>query len=258
MDRTAWIAVALCVLGLVLWEVYVAKQMQPRPTTTAQAPPAPAASVSATPTTTASPTVSPSPAETASAFAEKIESLRNSDVELHLTNRGGGIKEVALLNQVAEKGQRVTLNARENIPIGAILDQPATPVLTEFTASRTADGLLQYEGATQEQITIRKKFGFAKSPEAKDNFVIDMDVDIQNGGTKPYKNSGYFVALGSAAPIHRKRLSFVHSTRLVHQADGPRAWTSGGSAPVAVFSVWVNIRPVHTTKKILQAQNGRR
>ena len=31
MDRTAWIAVALCVIGLVLWELYLAKQTPPRP-----------------------------------------------------------------------------------------------------------------------------------------------------------------------------------------------------------------------------------
>jgi len=27
MDRTAWIVVALCVIGLVVWEIYLAKQM---------------------------------------------------------------------------------------------------------------------------------------------------------------------------------------------------------------------------------------
>jgi len=31
MDRTAWIVVVLCVVGLVVWEVYLAKQMAPRP-----------------------------------------------------------------------------------------------------------------------------------------------------------------------------------------------------------------------------------
>jgi YidC/Oxa1 family membrane protein insertase len=106
MDRTAWIVVALCVIGLVAWQIYVAKQMPPRPV------PVNAASGQASPTATpkvldasappATPETSPETAEPAPSFAEKIETLRNSDVELRLTNRGGGIKEAVLLRQVAE------------------------------------------------------------------------------------------------------------------------------------------------------------
>ena len=44
-------------------------------------------------------------------FAEKTETLRNSDVELHLTNRGGGIAEAVLLNHMAEDDKHVTLNS---------------------------------------------------------------------------------------------------------------------------------------------------
>src|ERR1044072_4863789 len=98
MDRTAWIVVALCVVGLVVWEFYLTKQMAPRS--------APLRVTSAQTSPTATPTiVAPSPLPTAVAeatpgstpgpsFTEKIETLRNSDVEVHLTNRGGGIKEL--------------------------------------------------------------------------------------------------------------------------------------------------------------------
>ena len=65
------------------------------------------------------------PREPVPSFAEKIETLRNSDVELRLTNRGGGIKEAVLLKQVAEKGQRVVLNSAQSAPIGAIIEQPS-------------------------------------------------------------------------------------------------------------------------------------
>src|ERR1700724_4735009 len=115
MDRTAWIAVALCVIGLVLWEVYLAKQTQRKralanapaqfsPTSTA------AANASASPLATAAPSVVPKVTEPIPSFPEQVETLRNSDVELHLTNRGGGIKEAVLLNLVAEKRERVCLN----------------------------------------------------------------------------------------------------------------------------------------------------
>ena len=221
MDRTAWIVVALCVIGLVLWEFYLAKQMGPRPAPASVAPGRPSASATPailapsplpTPVAEAEPSSTPTPS-----FAEKIETLRNSDVELRLTNRGGGIKEAVLLKQIAEKGQRVVLNSDQSAPIGAILEQPSTPMLPEFTASAQPDSV-QFERTTAEQVAIRKKFFFEKSPENKDNYVIEMDVDLENRGDKPYQSSGYFVALGSAAPIHPR--DYPSYTRLVWCIDG--------------------------------------
>ena len=222
MDRTAWIVVALCVIGLVAWQIYVAKQMPPRPA------PVNVASGQASPTATpkvfeaspppATPETTPKTAEPVPSFAEKIETLRNSDVELRLTNRGGGIKEAVLLRQIAEKGQRVVLNSAQSAPIGAIIEQPSAPTLPEFTASTESNSVVQFEGTTAEQVAIRKKFFFEKSPENKDDYVIEMDVDLENRGSKPYQNAGYFVALGSAAPIHPK--DYPSYTRLIWCVDG--------------------------------------
>src|SRR5436190_24014328 len=196
MDRTAWIVVIFCVIGLVLWQIYAAKQMSPRPA------PINAASGQALPTATpkvfeaspppAVPGATPKSSEPVSSFAEKIETLRNSDVELRLTNRGGGIKEAVLLRQVAEKGQRVALNSAENAPIGALIEQPSAFTLSEFTASAESDSVVQFERTTAEQVSIRKKFFFQQSPEKKDNFVVEMDVDLETRGAKPYQNAGYF------------------------------------------------------------------
>jgi YidC/Oxa1 family membrane protein insertase len=223
MDRTAWIAVALCVIGLVVWEIYLAKQMAPRPAPVGVVPgqtsPSPtpailAPSPSPTPVTEAA----PSSGEAVPSFAEKIQTLRNSDVELRLTNRGGGIKDAVLLRQIAEKGQRVVLNSDQSAPIGAIIEQPSAPTLPEFTASAESDSVVRFERTTAEQVVIRKRFFFEKSPENKDNYVIEMDVDLENQGDQPYENGGYFVALGSAAPIHSK--DYPSFTRLVWCIDG--------------------------------------
>src|SRR2546430_794858 len=236
MDRTAWIAVALCVIGLVLWEVYLAKQTQRKPAlATAPAhfppPPTPTTNASASPLATAAPSVAPKVAEPIPSFPEQVETLRNSDVELRLTNRGGGIKEAVLLNHVAEKGERVVLNSAECAPIGTIIEQPSAPALAEFTASHESNATVQFERTTAEQVTIRKKFFFPKSAETKDNFVVEMDVDLQNAGPNPYVNNGYFVALGSAAPIHPK--DYPSYTRLVWCIDGKAkgidvGWFGGG------------------------------
>src|SRR5207253_6866524 len=93
----------------------------------------------------ATPETTPKTAEPVPSFAEKIETLRNSDVELRLTNRGGGIKEAVLLRQVAEKGQPVVLNSAQSPPIGAIIEQPSTSALAEFTASTELDSAVQFE-----------------------------------------------------------------------------------------------------------------
>ena len=223
MDRTAWIVVALCVIGLVVWEVYLAKQMAHRPapagvTPTQVSPSAAPTIFGPSPSTTPVVEATPGAHEPAPSFAEKIETLRNSDLELHLTNRGGGIKEAVLLRQIAEKDQRVVLNSNQTTPIGAIIEQPATPALAEFTVSAGSDSVVQFERTTDEQLRIRKKFQFQKSSEEKDNYVIEMNVDLENRSDKPYQNGGYFVALGSAAPIHPR--DYPSFTRLVWCIDG--------------------------------------
>ena len=222
MDRTAWIVVAACVIGLVSWQIYVAKQMPSRPA------PVNVASGQASPTATpkvfeatpspAEPEATPKSADSVPSFPEKTETLRNSDVELRLTNRGGGIKEAVLLRQIAEKGQQVVLNSGQSAPIGAIIEQPSAPTLPEFTASTESNSLVQFERTTEDQVVIRKKFSFEKSSETKDNYVIEMDVDLENRGSKPYQTAGYFVALGSAAPIHPK--DYPSYTRLAWCIDG--------------------------------------
>src|SRR5215469_17974127 len=175
MDRTAWIVVGLCVIGLVLWEFYLAKQMGPRPAPVNGAPrqafaTATPAIVAASPSPTATPETAPTSVEPVPSFTEKIETLRNSDVELRLTNRGGGNAEAVLLNQIAEDDRRVIVNSPKHTPIGAIVDDPAKPTLQEFTLTRESDASLRCERATPDGITIRKKFSLLESKQKKDNF----------------------------------------------------------------------------------------
>src|SRR5207245_6321326 len=129
------------------------------------------------------------------------------------------------LKQVDEKGQHVVLNSAESAPIGAIIEQPSAPALPEFTASTESDSVVQFERTTSEQVSIRKKFFLQQSSEKKDNFVAEMDVDLVNRGAKPYRSAGYFVALGSAAPIHAK--DYPSYTRLVWCIAHDITWYRG-------------------------------
>lgn len=218
MDRTAWIAVILCVLGLLAWQIWTSRQAVPHPALVAS--PSPGVSPAATEATAQAASTAPAPPATAATaatnapaeFAEQTETLRSSDVELRFTNRGGGIAQAILPNYPAEHGENVTLNSPARLPIGAIVDDPAAPLLPEYKIGREADALtLEY--VTPEQVTIRKKFSFATTNEKKENFVVKLDIDFVNHGSKPYANSGYFFTVGSAAPIHAN--DYPSYTRLV-------------------------------------------
>src|SRR5438874_9288121 len=170
MDRTAWIVVILCVIGLLTWTWWTSKHQPPRPVPPALSPtplPLATASASAAPLTPPSPTAAATAtpgAQATPAFAEKAKILRNDDVELRLTNRGGGIAEAVLLNHIGQGDQRVVINSRDQMPIGAMVEQPAAPKLDEFALSREPDGSIKCE-QNSNNLTIRKKFFFPPSKE---------------------------------------------------------------------------------------------
>jgi YidC/Oxa1 family membrane protein insertase len=247
MDRTAWSVIVFCAIGLVAWEWWLAKHPPPRPVpaTTALSP-APTAPAAISPTAGASsapaapiPSATPSTTPTAApAFAEKTEALRNDDVEIRLTNRGGGITEAVLLNHLGQDDQRVVINSKEQMPIGAIVEKPEAPNLDEFTLSRDADGSFKCE-RTADNVAIRKKFFFPPSKEKKDNFLVEMDVDLVNSGAQPYSNPGYYVALGAAVPTHPR--DYPYYTRLVWCLDGKAKgidvnWFGGGGGVFGIGS----------------------
>ncbi|MDQ6625319.1 MAG: membrane protein insertase YidC [Verrucomicrobiota bacterium] len=227
MDRQAWIAVTVCVLGLIGWQFYMTSHAPPR------VAPMPAASP-AVETATASPTASlaasaapaaanpPSSsvaAETLQPYVEKTESIRNGDIELRLTNRGGGISEAHLLNHKAEKGEEgIVLNSASRLPIGAILEDPAAPALPEFAITRQPDGSVQLERATPQGVTVRKRFAISPDTAKKDNYLSEFQVEFRNDGAEAYRNPGYFIALGSVLPIHPRDLPAY--TRMVWYAGG--------------------------------------
>ena len=214
MDRQAWVAIVLCVIGLAAWQVYVAKQAPPLPAKVLAAPspsvapgtmpvPSPAAAPDAESHPAESSVPPPAPAPTPAPFVEQTTTLRSADLELLLTNRGGGIAEAVLPKHRGEDGRPVKLNARSRLPIGALFEKPAAPLLEEFTIV-PGQGSVQFERALPEGMKLRKKFTLP--PNEKDSYVAQLEVDFQNGGATAFSQPGYFIALGSAAPIHRNDL----------------------------------------------------
>ena len=77
---------------------------------------------------------------------------------------------------------------------------------------------MQFERTLPNNVTLRKKFSLPAPPNEKDNYVAQMEVDFRNDGAAVYSNPGYFVALGSAAPIHRNDMP--NYTRLTWCING--------------------------------------
>ncbi|MEO5719495.1 MAG: membrane protein insertase YidC [Chthoniobacterales bacterium] len=239
MDRQAWIAIALCIAGLIGWQVYMVKHPTVPPAKVVAAPtsavgrdsvepgggsasPGPGVAPGSTesrPTGAGAPfdAATPVPTATPAAFVEKTMTLRNADLELLLTNRGGGIAEAILPKHKGENGAPVKLSRLQRLPIGALVEKPAAPVLEEFSVL-PGQGSVQFERALSSNVQLRKKFSVPAPPNAKDNYVAQLDLDFQNNGTTAYTNPGYFVALGSAAPIHHNDLP--NYTRVTWCIDG--------------------------------------
>lgn len=189
------------------------------------APAIPSAPTAPVPAASAAPSPEPTPA-----FAEKTESLRNNDVDLRLTNRGGGIQEAVLLKNMAEHGDPVVINQDSAVPIGVIINDPKSAALSEFSLLKEADNSVRAE-RSEQGLSIRKRFFFTHL-EAKDNYILEMDVDFRNDGTQPYQRPNYFVTLGSAQPIHAGDWSTY--TRMAWSIDGKMKsqnveWFGGGS-----------------------------
>ncbi|HZR78221.1 MAG TPA: membrane protein insertase YidC, partial [Chthoniobacterales bacterium] len=144
--------------------------------------------------------------------------------------RGGGIQDAVLINHLGQDRDRVTLNSKEQVPIGAIIEKPDAPALDEFTLATETDGGVKAERNSNGVVT-RKKFFFPPGKEKKDNFLVEMDLDVVNSGPQPYTNPDYYLALGSAAPIHPR--DYPYYTRLVWCIDGKAKgidvnWFGGG------------------------------
>ncbi|HJT45765.1 MAG TPA: membrane protein insertase YidC, partial [Chthoniobacterales bacterium] len=174
-------------------------------------------------------TTAPSPAATIPPDEVKLERLSNPDVDLDLTNVGGGIGKATLRHHKAEGDQPVVLNEHSNTPIGAIIENPESLALQKWDVARFENGVA-FAYKNPQGLTIRKKFFLPETKDKKDDFLVELDVDWVNEGAAPYAAT-YYVGLGSAAPIHPRDYSYY--TRLVWSIDGKAKgidvnWFGGG------------------------------
>jgi YidC/Oxa1 family membrane protein insertase len=208
MDRTAWIAITLSVIGLVAWQVYYSSHY----------PPVTAAAHVASASPTAAPAAEGQPAAVAGAHVEdahaapaadqtpeKIETVRTAQLEVQFTNLGGGIAEVIPLGHqnLVEGGLDIQLNHTGHIPIGAVSFKAGEETRLPYTMTRDGNSV-SFERATPDGLKIDKDFSFNWQGDAKQIPAIDCKITFTNTNAAPYSSGDYYVYAGSASPIHRR------------------------------------------------------
>ena len=196
MDRKAWIAIILSIVGLAAWQWYYVK------TYSREAPPVASQPVAESPTPTVAPVATPTPELKTAAPAAESESLYSSSAEYVFSNDSGGIERAGLLLHFAENREPVFLNSSRTTPIGAIGDSPPE-VWGGFAMQTNPDkGEAVFTRKDDDGLEITKRFTLPGSGTKDGTYVVRMDLTFRNTGSADVMRKGYFVSAGGAAPIH--------------------------------------------------------
>jgi len=214
MDRQGWIAVVLCIAGLVAWQWFYVQNYpkQPEvPVPVAVATPTPEAPLPAAPAPAAlSPATNDAPS-----ISAREESLATKKAEYIFSNDAGGIERAILLLHLGEEKQAVFLNGSRAMPIGAM----------GFDAGRIAggfdmeinrgDGAAIFRKTESDGLEITKRFT-VPADDAADPYLVKLAVEFRNPTDKPISRAAYFVSTGGAAPIHPKDLPMYTKFKWMH------------------------------------------
>ena len=214
MDRKAWIAVILSVLGLAAWQWYYVK-------TYSRKPPAVSAKAPASPSPSVAPALTPPPKEESSALEAQSQTLHSPNAEYVFSNDKGGIERAVLLLHLGENKQAISLNGSRTMPIGAVGEIPAE-AWGGFTMQADPEtGQAVFTKRDADGLEITKRFVVPQSGAKDGTYVVRMQLIFQNGGNSDLQRKGYFVSTGGAAPIHRNDLpmytkfDWMHGTKFV-------------------------------------------
>ena len=231
MDRKAWIAISLSVVGLFAWQWYVGTYITPAQQAAAAAAAAAAPAVTpvtpeaaatpagsnAIPASSATPT-SPAGTATHPVMTARAESLSAEGAEFVFNNDAGGIEQVILLMHRGENQQSVSLNRDRGMPIGALGFNPGeVSGGFEMNADHTK-GEVTFSKTAPDGLEITKRFVLPPASEKNRLYIVNLEVSFRNPGATEMQVPPFFIGTGGAAPIHQSDLPMY--TRF--------DWSSGG------------------------------
>jgi YidC/Oxa1 family membrane protein insertase len=211
MDRKGIIGVSAAILVLLIWQLKFAdKFMPPAPPPGAAASPAPSATgAAATPeaapvvSAAAVPAAAPSATPAEAQVPQKLTAAAGPAARYDFTNRGGGISRAELTGYAAESGN-VDLNEFGSLPIGAISEQPAQGADLPYTVALQGDNSVLCVRDQPGGLSISKKFTLPASVDDAHGYRLMLDISFTNHGAQPLQSAGYYMYVGSAAPIHQR------------------------------------------------------
>ena len=212
MDRKAWVAIILSVVGLGLWQWYYVKTYS-RPV-----PPASAEAAITPPATPAPATPAPGPMVTEPVTTALTESLFTRNAEYVFSNDKGGIERAVLLLHNGEHEKKVPLNEAGSMPIGAVGENPGSAWGGFAMKTDRAKSEAAFTRRDADGLEITKRFTLPQDETKSDPYVVRMELEFRNAGAAEVSRAGYFVSTGGAAPIHSQDLPIYTRFDWLHDA----------------------------------------
>ena len=237
MDKTGIIVVSICVLLLGWWFVAQNKIAQQQ-AQYAKDHPIAAVSAATSNATAAATSVTTEPAPVIvfdTNASEQTLVLTNGRARYTFTSRGGGLKQVDLLDypetvsarwkgQITNSASVAALNARVEVPVFAVLGGESLVGDGNFVLAQTATGA-RAEKTFSSGLRLVKNFQFSS------NFLVNASVRLENGSDKPMILPAQEIVVGTAAPMDVDDSSF--------STYGGAMWCDGTTAlnePLTLFS----------------------
>jgi len=233
MDRKAWIAIILSVLGLAAWQWYYVK------TYSRKAPVAPQ-HATATPAASVAPVATPTPAQEAPVIVSRNQSLYSQSAEYVFSNDKGGIERAILLLHLGENTQAVFLNGSRTMPIGAVGENPAEAWGGFTMQTDTSKGEAVFTRKDADGLEITKRFILPQSGTKDGIYVVRMELTFRNAGNTEVGRKGYFVCAGGAAPIHPNDLPIYTKFDWMHEGKFETIdvnWFNASSVPLLAIPI---------------------
>ena len=237
MDKTGIIVISLCGALLVWWSVEQKKVADQQAQYAATHPVAVAAAGTNAPPTFTTTVTTPAPVVVFDTNApEQTLVLTNGRARYTFTSRGGGLKQIELLDYPQTVSARwkdsvtnaaaavTTLNARTTVPALAILGGESLIGDGNFVLTQIAGGV-RAEKSFSSGLHLVKNFQFSS------NFVVNATVRIENTSSQPLNLPAQELVVGTATPMDVDDNGQVEGAMWFNgetAVDQPLSWFAGG------------------------------
>ncbi|MEM7394500.1 MAG: YidC/Oxa1 family insertase periplasmic-domain containing protein, partial [Verrucomicrobiota bacterium] len=220
MDRTAWIAVILCSLGILYFATRPVPQMpnpgvgpDGNPVVIPEEKPVPGpgeAPADGTPAPEPGPQ-DPPPV----AVAEKTLEIETDKVVFTFSTRGGGVSRARLKEHQALTGEDIIINGgfetqdgSAQPPIGALSRGSNLPEPLDYSMTQPDPRTVVFRGVTPSKIEITKTYRLTDGVDTGDPYLLELDVDFKNVSGIEQTLSDYSLYAGVLTHLHKDEQFF--------------------------------------------------